>query len=201
MTTNVGPERSAFVDTEPSNWTWDPVREQHYWHRFFHHQPDLNYDNPEVAEAMLDVVRYWWASAWMDFVSMRCRTSSSETVPTARTCLRPMPTCARCEKLSARSSLAGCFSPKPTEWPAMTWSITSVMATNATCASTSRSCRACSWRPAKGRARSRRSWPRRPRYRRAQWGIFLRSHDELTLEMVSEDERDYMYSEYAKTRA
>ena len=51
--------RVIFVDTEPSNWTWDPSREQYYWHRFFHHQPDLNYDNPEVAEAMLDVVRFW----------------------------------------------------------------------------------------------------------------------------------------------
>ena len=51
--------RVIFVDTEPSNWTFDPQREQYFWHRFFHHQPDLNYDNPEVAEAMLDVVRFW----------------------------------------------------------------------------------------------------------------------------------------------
>ena len=47
--------RIIFVDTESSNWTWDPVRGQYYWHRFFDHQPDLNYDNPEVQEAMLDV--------------------------------------------------------------------------------------------------------------------------------------------------
>ena len=51
--------RIIFVDTEPSNWTWDNQREQYYWHRFFHHQPDLNYDNPDVADAMLDVVRFW----------------------------------------------------------------------------------------------------------------------------------------------
>ena len=51
--------RIIFVDTEPSNWTWDPVRGQYYWHRFFPHQPDLNYDNPEVQEAMLDVLRFW----------------------------------------------------------------------------------------------------------------------------------------------
>ena len=51
--------RIIFVDTEPSNWTYDPLREQYYWHRFFHHQPDLNFDNPEVQEAMLDVVRFW----------------------------------------------------------------------------------------------------------------------------------------------
>ncbi|HEX2127194.1 MAG TPA: alpha-amylase family glycosyl hydrolase, partial [Thermoleophilaceae bacterium] len=51
--------RIIFTDTEASNWTWDPVRQQYYWHRFFSHQPDLNYDNPEVREAMLDVLRFW----------------------------------------------------------------------------------------------------------------------------------------------
>ena len=51
--------RVIFVDTEKSNWTFDAQRGQYYWHRFFSHQPDLNYDNPEVADAMLDVVRYW----------------------------------------------------------------------------------------------------------------------------------------------
>src|SRR6202022_1269870 len=45
--------RIIFLDTERSNWTWDPVAKQYYWHRFFSHQPDLNYDNPEVQEAML----------------------------------------------------------------------------------------------------------------------------------------------------
>src|SRR3984957_7071561 len=51
--------RVIFVDTEKSNWAYDPVRGQYYWHRFFSHQPDLNFDNPEVADAMLDVVRFW----------------------------------------------------------------------------------------------------------------------------------------------
>ena len=51
--------RIIFVDTETSNWTWDPVAGQYYWHRFFSHQPDLNYDNPEVQDAMLDVLRFW----------------------------------------------------------------------------------------------------------------------------------------------
>src|SRR5207244_11219563 len=51
--------RIIFIDTEPSNWTWDPVRGQYFWHRFFAHQPDLNYDNPEVQEAMLNVLRFW----------------------------------------------------------------------------------------------------------------------------------------------
>ncbi|WP_033436078.1 alpha-amylase family glycosyl hydrolase, partial [Saccharothrix syringae] len=51
--------RIIFVDTETSNWTYDPVRGQFYWHRFFSHQPDLNYENPAVQEAMLDVLRFW----------------------------------------------------------------------------------------------------------------------------------------------
>src|SRR6185503_18251172 len=48
-----------FVDTETSNWTWDPVRQQYFWHRFFSHQPDLNFDNPKVHEAMLEAMSFW----------------------------------------------------------------------------------------------------------------------------------------------
>ncbi len=51
--------RIIFLDTEPSNWSFDPVRGQYFWHRFFSHQPDLNYDNPEVQKAMMRVVQYW----------------------------------------------------------------------------------------------------------------------------------------------
>src|SRR5687767_5950984 len=51
--------RIIFTDTERSNWAWDPNRQQYYWHRFFSHQPDLNYDNPEVQEAMMGIVRFW----------------------------------------------------------------------------------------------------------------------------------------------
>src|SRR5207237_5510486 len=52
--------RIIFTDTEKSNWSWDPLAQQYYWHRFFSHQPDLNYDNPEVHEAMLGVVDFWF---------------------------------------------------------------------------------------------------------------------------------------------
>ena len=51
--------RIIFVDTEPSNWTFDPVRKQYFWHRFFSHQPDLNFDTPDVQEAILDALRFW----------------------------------------------------------------------------------------------------------------------------------------------
>jgi maltose alpha-D-glucosyltransferase/alpha-amylase len=51
--------RIIFVDTENSNWTWDPVAKAYYWHRFFSHQPDLNFDNPQVLEAVLRIMRFW----------------------------------------------------------------------------------------------------------------------------------------------
>ena len=51
--------RIIFVDTEPSNWTFDPIRKQYFWHRFFSHQPDLNFDNPAVQQAILDALRFW----------------------------------------------------------------------------------------------------------------------------------------------
>ena len=54
-----GEARIIFVDTEKSNWTWDPTARAYYWHRFFSHQPDLNYDNPKVRQEMLDIVGFW----------------------------------------------------------------------------------------------------------------------------------------------
>ena len=51
--------RIIFTDTETSNWTWDPVAKAYFWHRFFSHQPDLNFDNPLVLEAIFKVMRFW----------------------------------------------------------------------------------------------------------------------------------------------
>ncbi|HEU4693077.1 MAG TPA: alpha-amylase family glycosyl hydrolase, partial [Vicinamibacterales bacterium] len=51
--------RIIFIDTEPSNWSWDPVAKQYFWHRFYHHQPDLNYDNPRVLREIFSILRYW----------------------------------------------------------------------------------------------------------------------------------------------
>ena len=51
--------RLIFKDTEPSNWSWDPVAKAYFWHRFFSHQPDLNYDNPEVQQAVFKVLEFW----------------------------------------------------------------------------------------------------------------------------------------------
>ena len=58
-TTHTRTPASSFIDTETSNWAWDPISKSYYWHRFFSHQPDLNYDNPAVREADVEVMDFW----------------------------------------------------------------------------------------------------------------------------------------------
>ena len=77
--------RIIFKDFEPSNWAWNPTAGAYYWHRFYAHQPDLNYDNPAVRRAMTDVVDFWLGSAWMDCGSMPCRTSTNARGPVVKT--------------------------------------------------------------------------------------------------------------------
>ncbi len=192
--------RIIFVDTEPSNWTWDPVAGAYYWHRFFSHQPDLNYDNPEVQEAharrpaLLARRRHRRLPPRCRPLPLRARRHERREPP--RDARVPASACA---PRSTRSTRTACCSPRRTSGR-RTSSRTSARATSATWPSTSRSCRACSWRCA---ARTRRpstrsSTARPPIPDNAQWGLFLRNHDELTLEMVTDEERDYMYAEYAK---
>ena len=192
--------RIIFHDTEPSNWTWDPQRQQYYWHRFFHHQPDLNYDNPEVAggddrrRPLLARHRPRRLPARRRPLPLRARRHQRREP--ARD---PRATCGGCAARSTPRTRARCCWPRPTSGRATSCS-TSATATSATCASTSRSCPACTWRPSAATGgRSSRSWPRRPRIPDGcQWGLFLRNHDELTLEMVSDTERDELYAEYAQ---
>jgi maltose alpha-D-glucosyltransferase/alpha-amylase len=136
--TRYGEARVIFVDTEPSNWTFDVQRGQYFWHRFFHHQPDLNYDNPEVAAAMLGVVRFWLDLGLDGFRLMRCPTCSSARAPTARTCPRPTSTCGGSARWWTTSTRGGCCWRRPTSgrWTSSTTS--GPRATSATCASTSR---------------------------------------------------------------
>ena len=149
---------------------------------------------------MLDVVRFWLGLGLdgfrLDAVPYLFERdgTNGENLPETHDYLKDAAPHGR-----RRSSPARCCWPRPTSGRP-TSSTTSATATSATCASTSRSCRACSWRCAGSSAtRSPRSWPRRPAIPEGcQWGIFLRNHDELTLEMVTDEERDYMYTEYAK---
>ena len=192
--------RIIFVDTEPSNWTWDAQREQYYWHRFFHHQPDLNYDNPEVAEAMLDVVRFWLAtSASTASASTPCPTCSSATAPTARTCPRPTSTCGGSARRSTHEFPGKVLLAEANQWPA---DVVDYFGDGD-------ECHMCFHFPLMPRmfmgVRREQRYPiteilaQTPEIPDGcQWGIFLRNHDELTLEMVTDEERDYMYAEYAK---
>lgn len=78
--------RIIFQDFESSNWTWDPVAQQYYWHRFFSHQPDLNFDNPAVHQAIMRVMDYCSSSAWMACAWTRFPTCTNARTPRARTC-------------------------------------------------------------------------------------------------------------------
>ena len=190
--------RVIFVDSEPSNWTWDPQREQFYWHRFFHHQPDLNYDNPDVANAMLDVVRFWLTVGLdgfrLDAVPYLFERDGTncENLPETHEYLRRVRKTVDAE-FPGRVLLA-----EANQWP------TDVV----DYFGKGDECHMCFHFPLMPRMfMAVRKEQRHPITEilaqtpevppGCQWGIFLRNHDELTLEMVTDDERDYMWTEYA----
>jgi maltose alpha-D-glucosyltransferase / alpha-amylase len=191
--------RIIFVDSEASNWTWDPVAGQYYWHRFFHHQPDLNYDNPEVQEAMLDVLRFWLELGLDGFrldavpYLYEREGTNGENLPETHAYLKR----ARAEidaKFPDRVLLA-----EANQWPE---DVVHYFGEGD-------ECHMAFHFPVMPRMfmslRREEALPMLeildrtpPIPETAQWGLFLRNHDELTLEMVTDDERDYMYAEYAK---
>ena len=193
--------RVIFVDTEPSNWTWEPGREQYYWHRFFHHQPDLNYDNPEVAEAMLDAVRHWLGLGLdgfrldaVPYLFERDGTNGENLKETHQYLQRVREVVD--QEFPGRVLLA-----EANQWPA---DVVDYFGE-----ADAPECHMCFNFPLMPRmfmaARQEKSRPIREILAQTpsipgggQWGIFLRNHDELTLEMVTDEERDYMYAEYAK---
>jgi maltose alpha-D-glucosyltransferase/alpha-amylase len=191
--------RIIFVDTEPSNWTWDPVRGQYYWHRFFSHQPDLNYDNPEVQEAMLNVVRFWldlgidgFRLDAIPYLYERDGTNG-ENLPETHAYLKRV----RAEvdaHYPDRVMLA-----EANQWPE---DVVAYFGDGDECHMAfhfpvmPRMFMALRREDATPMLEILGRTPAIPE--NAQWGLFLRNHDELTLEMVTDEERDYMYSEYAK---
>jgi maltose alpha-D-glucosyltransferase/alpha-amylase len=191
--------RVIFIDSEPSNWTWDPVAGQYYWHRFFWHQPDLNFDNPEVQEAMLNVLRFWldlgidgFRLDAVPYLYERDGTNG-ENLPETHEYLRRV----RAEvdaRYPDRVLLA-----EANQWPE---DVVHYFGDGD-------ECHMCFHFPVMPRMfmslRREEAKPileildRTPAIPEvAQWGLFLRNHDELTLEMVTDEERDYMYTEYAK---
>ncbi|HEX8335555.1 MAG TPA: maltose alpha-D-glucosyltransferase, partial [Pyrinomonadaceae bacterium] len=191
--------RIIFTDTEKSNWTWSETAQSFYWHRFFSHQPDLNYDNPEVQQAMLDAVDYWldfgidgFRADAVPYLYEREGTNC-ENLPETHAFLKRLR--AHIQERHPNALLLA----EANQWPEdvveyfgqgdefhMGYHF-----------------------PIMPRLfMALRQEDRRPIVEilertpdipeNCQWGMFLRNHDELTLEMVTDEERDYMYGEYAK---
>ena len=192
--------RIIFTDTEHSNWTWDPVARQYYWHRFFSHQPDLNYDNPAGPAEMLDIMAFWLDRGIDGFrvdavpYLIEREGTNCENLPETHQFLKEM---RRLRRRALPRGPAARRGEPVAERPAP---LLRRRRTNSTWRSTSRSCPGCSW-PSAARTAGpivdiMAQMPSIPPS--CQWALFLRNHDELTLEMVTDEERDYMYEEYAK---
>ncbi|WP_433894503.1 maltose alpha-D-glucosyltransferase [Streptomyces sp. CA-111067] len=195
--------RIIFVDSETSNWAWDPVRKQYYWHRFFRHQPDLAYDSPDVQQAMLDVLRFW-LDLGVDGFRLDAvpylyaqEGTNCENLPATHAFLR------RVRALVDDGYPGRVLLAEANQWPE------DVVDYFGDFASGGDECHMAFHFPLMPRIfMSVRRESKHPVSEilaktpaipaSAQWGIFLRNHDELTLEMVTDEERDYMYAEYAK---
>jgi maltose alpha-D-glucosyltransferase/alpha-amylase len=191
--------RVIFVDTESSNWTWDPEAQAFYWHRFFSHQPDLNYANPEVQEAMLEVIRFWLDMGLDGFrldavpYLFEREGTDCENLPETHEFLKHV----RKEvdsKYENKLLLAEANQWPPDVVPYFGDGNECHMAFNFPVMP--RMFMALRREDRTPIIEIMNRTPKIPDT--AQWGLFLRNHDELTLEMVTDEERDYMYTEYAK---
>jgi maltose alpha-D-glucosyltransferase/alpha-amylase len=191
--------RIIFIDTESSNWTWDPVAGQYYWHRFFSHQPDLNYENPDVREAMLEVLRFWLDLGLDGFrldavpYLFEREGTNCENLPETHAYLKRIRREVD-ERYPDRVLLA-----EANQWPD---DVVQYFGAGDECHMAfhfpvmPRMFMALRREEAVPIYEVLQNTPEIPE--NSQWGLFLRNHDELTLEMVTDEERDYMYSEYAK---
>jgi maltose alpha-D-glucosyltransferase/alpha-amylase len=191
--------RVVFPDVERSNWTWDDVRQQYYWHRFYSHQPDLNYENPDVADAMIDLVRFWLDLGFdgfrldaVPYLFQRDGTAG-EHLPETHAFIR------RIRKQLDVDYPGRILLAEANGWPADV----------ADYFGEGDECHLCFHFPLMPRlfmaVRREQRYPiteilsQTPAIPEdCQWAIFLRNHDELTLEQVSDEDRDYLFNEYAK---
>jgi len=194
--------RIIFCDTETSNWTWDEEAGAYYWHRFFSHQPDLNYDNPAVRQAMLQVIRFWLDMGIDGFrldavpYLFAREGTNCENLPETHAYLAELRATIDREYDGTKILLA-----EANQWPE---DVVDYYGTE-----DRPECHMCFHFPLMPRMymalRREERHPVTEILERTpvipsggQWGIFLRNHDELTLEMVTDEERDYMWSEYAQ---
>jgi maltose alpha-D-glucosyltransferase/alpha-amylase len=190
--------RIIFVDTEKSNWTWDDKAGQYYWHRFFTHQPDLNYDNPEVQEAMLDTLRFWLDRGLDGFrldavpYLYEREGTNCENLDETHSYLKKVR-----EEID-RNYPDRVLLAEANQWPA---DVVDYFGDGDECHMAfhfpvmPRLFMALRREDATPIVEILEQTPEIPDS--CQWGLFLRNHDELTLEMVTEEEREYMYAEYA----
>jgi maltose alpha-D-glucosyltransferase/alpha-amylase len=194
--------RIIFLDTEMSNWAWDPISKSYYWHRFFSHQPDLNYDNPVVREEMWNVMKFWLEMGVDGFrldavpYLIEREGTNCENLPETHDIIRDL------RKRVDEQFPGVMLLAEANQWPA-------------------------DLRPYFGNGDEFHMafhFPLMPRMfmglrledrkpiteilqqtpeipESCQWCLFLRNHDELTLEMVTDIERDYMYDIYARDKA
>jgi maltose alpha-D-glucosyltransferase / alpha-amylase len=191
--------RIIFTDTERSNWTWDHEAGQYFWHRFFSQQPDLNFDNPEVRRAMIDALKFWLDRGVdglrLDAVPYLIERDGTncENLPETHEYIREV-RAAIDAQYRDRILLA-----EANQWPA---DVRPYFGDDDECHMAfhfplmPRIFMAIRREERRPITEIMAQTPELPP--RSQWAIFLRNHDELTLEMVTDEERDYMYREYAR---
>ncbi|HSE24699.1 MAG TPA: maltose alpha-D-glucosyltransferase [Pyrinomonadaceae bacterium] len=193
--------RIIFTDTERSNWTWDEQAGAFYWHRFFSHQPDLNYDNPEVREAMFAVVSYWLDLGVDGFrvdaapYLFEREDTNCENLPETHQFLKQL-----------RSFIDHRYPDvlllaEANQWPedvVQYFGEGDEFHMGYNFPIMPRLFMALRQEDRRPIVEILERTPEIPAS--CQWGMFLRNHDELTLEMVTDEERDYLYNEYAKDR-
>ena len=190
--------RIIFNDTETSNWTWDPVAKAYYWHRFFSHQPDLNFDNPHVLKAIFRTMRFWFDMGVDGFrldaipYLIERDGTSNENLPETHAVIRQL-RAAIDARYKNRFLLA-----EANQWPE---DVREYFGDGDECHMAyhfplmPRIYMAIAQEDRHPIVEIMQQTPTIPES--CQWAIFLRNHDELTLEMVTSKERDYMYSTYA----
>jgi len=197
--------RIIFTDTEVSNWTWDPVANAYFWHRFYSHQPDLNFDEPQVREAMMQVV-FHWLDLGLD--GFRCDAvpylferdqTICENLPETHAFLEELR-----RRVDERYGGDRILLAEANQWPA---DVVKYFG-QAEPGDPPQFHMAFHFPLMPRLFMAVRQEARRPIVdilaqtppipENCQWGLFLRNHDELTLEMCSDEERDYMYYEYAR---
>jgi maltose alpha-D-glucosyltransferase / alpha-amylase len=191
--------RIIFKDFESSNWAWDPVAKAYYWHRFYSHQPDLNYDNPEVRQSMMDAMDFWFDlgvdGLRLDAVPYLYEREGTncENLPETHEFLKELRAHID-SKYHSRMLLA-----EANQWPE---DATAYFGSGD-------ECNMAFHFPLMPRLfmsiRLEDRYPvteilqqTPPIPHNCQWALFLRNHDELTLEMVTDEERDYMNRVYAQ---